>query len=424
MKLRPHLCCVIFLAQVLMARPVKSSDRCQGVDPAKLASYHSRLTNAENRLSKIESSSAQSSESRTLRSAKTEVLDAFEIEQCATSLQNSTTKGASNQTSIEVPLLYATDREYSANAAPDYYLSTRRADGLDYGTVMTLISYSGQSLSQIKGSKLAPSSARSGDKSARAPTRLSISAFYQAMSDYRDPRNPAPLRVLLYVHGFDVRHHEAAESLATLAVGLGTPVVPVFYSWPSKGQAREYWHDEETVRTSYLRFLLLLQDLLASPADEIIVVAHSMGSRLIVSALGELSRRDPRSVQKLHKIAFAAADVSVEEFRAQWADMHKLDNTEWTIYESSKDLALYLSHIVHNYQRVGDSDPKVLLLSGSDTVDASTTGSSFQFLGHSYITHSAALAQDLGLWISQDLPPGSRGLARVSEGQDVYWKFH
>ena len=46
-----------------------------------------------------------------------------------------------------------------------------------------------------------------------------------------------------------------------------------------------------------------------------------------------------------------------------------------------------------------------------------------QWLGHSYIVHSAVVGADLGNWISQDLPPSARHLLRVTEDKDVYWKF-
>ena len=99
---------------------------------------------------------------------------------------------------------------------------------------------------------------------------------------------------------------EAAIAAAKLASSMQVPLVPVVFSWPSQGHAAGYWHDEDTIPGSTLQFMAFFTNLLSGPEDEIVVVCHSMGSRIVTRTLGELSRRGV-STEKLRKIAFCGS---------------------------------------------------------------------------------------------------------------------
>jgi esterase/lipase superfamily enzyme len=161
--------------------------------------------------------------------------------------------------------------------------------------------------------------------------------------------------------------------------------------------------------------------LLGGPVDDVIIVCHSMGSRIVTRSLGELARRNAK-LPALKKVVFAAADINTQELDAQWPYLKQISGVQWAFYESSGDLALRLSKFVHNFRRVGESDGGVYIADGSDTIDASSTTSILRTLGHSYIISSPALAGDIGDWITQDLPPANRGLQRLTQGASVYWK--
>jgi esterase/lipase superfamily enzyme len=238
----------------------------------------------------------------------------------------------------------------------------------------------------------------------------------------RRPNSREPARVLLFVHGFDVEFYEAALSLARLATSMQVSLVPVFYSWPSQGAVLGYWHDEDEVSAAVVRFSPFLERLLSRPAGEVIIVCHSMGARIVTRALGELARKNA-NLSSLKKVVFAAADINVEELNAQWPFLRKIPGVEWTLYESSGDFALQLSTYIHHFRRVGESDGSLFVQKGIDTIDASSTTSVFRTFGHSYLVNSPALAADIGDWVAQDIPPGVRGLGRLTQGRAVYWKF-
>jgi esterase/lipase superfamily enzyme len=56
--------------------------------------------------------------------------------------------------------------------------------------------------------------------------------------------------VLLFVHGFNVTFTDAALRTAQLAHDLSFGGVPFFFSWPSAGETRSYFRDEEIAQLS------------------------------------------------------------------------------------------------------------------------------------------------------------------------------
>jgi len=251
------------------------------------------------------------------------------------------------------------------------------------------------------------------------PQRISDAAFTSLLNE---PHHTEPIRVLLFVHGFNVQYYEAALSAARLATSMQTPLIPIFYSWPSRGDVLGYWHDEDEVSAAVVRFTPFLQKLLSMPNVSVVVVCHSMGARIVVRALGELARRSVELPALTH-VAFAAADVNVEEFRAEWPSLENLRSVQWTSYESSSDFALHLSTYIHSFRRVGESERGLFIEDGMNSVDASSTTSILRSFGHSYIINSPALSADLGDWVVQNLPPDVRGLKRMTQGSEIFWSF-
>jgi esterase/lipase superfamily enzyme len=73
---------------------------------------------------------------------------------------------------------------------------------------------------------------------------------------------------------------------------------------------------------------------------------------------------------------------------------HIVENTgHCTLYASSRDRALLMSRFFHNYQRLGETQPELVLAHGLDTIDASLVDTSL--LGHSYIGDVQSIVSDL-----------------------------
>jgi esterase/lipase superfamily enzyme len=402
------LCLVVYVAN--------AQEHCTEIQPKQsIEALQDRVKILQSDLARADAGA----EAANVRRAQELLLLAIEELECKQENSISAQKGILvTSTFVQVPLLYVTDRQ----KREERY--TSQATGtLEFGKVNALINeIGGIRTSLIAGTRRVSAPASMGKSQVQAPQPLSEQAFNELLSASRPNGVREPVRVLLFVHGFNVQFYEAALSVARLATSMQAPLLPIFYSWPSEGKVTGYWHDEDAASAAAVRFTPFLERLLSGPVDEVIIVCHSMGSRIVTRSLGELARRNAK-LQSLKKVAFAAADINVEELNVQWPYLRKVPGVQWAFYESSGDLALRLSKFIHHFRRVGESDGGVYIADGSDTIDASSTTSIVRTFGHSYIVSSPALGADIGDWVTQDLSPAVRGLQRMMQGMSVYWKI-
>jgi esterase/lipase superfamily enzyme len=409
---------------LLTAAGLNGQDHCaESKEPQTSTALESRVKALQDELTAAKATESGAAESASVRKAQEQLLLAIEELECQQESSISAQKGIlSTSTFVQVPLLYVTDRQRAVPPKADGFYTSATTGGLEFGRVNAIINEIGSiRTGLINGTKRVSAPTAMGKAQVQALQPLSEKALTDMMIAPR-PGPHEPVRVLLFVHGFNVQFYEAALSVARLATSMQVSLVPVFYSWPSRGDVIGYWHDEDEAPAAAVRFTPFLERLLSGPADEVIIVCHSMGARIVTRALGELARKNAK-LSSLKKVVYAAADINVEEFNAQWLSLQKIQGTEWTLYESSGDFALRLSTYIHGFRRVGESDGGVYVQDGIDTIDASSTTSIFRTFGHSYIVSSPALAADLGDWVAQGLPPGVRGLERLLQGKAVYWRF-
>jgi esterase/lipase superfamily enzyme len=166
-------------------------------------------------------------------------------------------------------------------------------------------------------------------------------------------------RVLVFVHGFNNRFDDAVFRFAQIVHDSGAPVVPVLFTWPSRGSVFAYGYDRES--TNYSRDALedLLQALSKDPSvGEISILAHSMGNWLALESLRQMAIRDGRVSPRIKNVMLAAPDVDVDVFRLQFAKLGK-DRPNVTLFVSQDDRALAVSRRVWgNVPRLGAVDPQ------------------------------------------------------------------
>jgi esterase/lipase superfamily enzyme len=230
--------------------------------------------------------------------------------------------------------------------------------------------------------------------------------------------------LLLFVHGFNVTFADAALRTAQLAHDLQFPGKVMLYSWPSAGAVGDYWKDEDSSRISTPRFRRLLADLLATRLTRIYVVAHSMGTRIVIPAVTTLASQGV-DVSKVSELMLAAADFNVIEFKELAADFEKLraKGTHLTVYAASNDFALQASRRIHSYRRLGESDPTLSIYAGLDSVDASAAAPMRRAYGHSYVSDSSQVLGDMQDLVLKGLAPKDRGLLPIPNTSHYGWKI-
>lgn len=151
-------------------------------------------------------------------------------------------------------------------------------------------------------------------------------------------------RVALYVHGYNTSFQEALYRLAQLSADVHVTGTPVLFSWPSEARVAAYLADRDGADYSRSALADLLQQLTANAksGENVQVLAHSMGARLMMEALRELEMTGRGAVIDRLDITLAAPDIDLDLFREQLAVLHPLKRPI-TVLVSSDDNALKLS---------------------------------------------------------------------------------
>ncbi len=323
---------------------------------------------------------------------------------------------------IEIPVSFATDRTDTKNSNVNKRFNGKRAEVVQYGKCVVSIPYT-HKLGNIER----PSFWRL-EFSENAEKHVVLQSIkMQNKDDYFNEMSERISKngksTFLFVHGYNVSFADAARRTAQITFDLRFNGEPVFYSWPSQGKTTAYTIDAANIEWAKLNIKNFLKDyLIKSEADNIYLVAHSMGNRGLTTALIELMNENPELKSKITEVILAAPDIDADVFKREIAPkmVQKITNPI-TLYVSSDDLALIASRKVHGNKRAGDAGDDVVIVEGVETIDAS--GIDTSFLSHSYFaTTSAIIADILDLIKSGKRAKDRETLEKVSKENVIYWK--
>ncbi len=214
----------------------------------------------------------------------------------------------------------------------------------------------------------------------------------------------------VFVHGYNVAFKDAARRTAQIHHDLKFDGAPIFFSWPSRGEITltSYTHDETNAKWSYSylkRFLI--QIAIDTQADNIYLVAHSMGTRVLSNAVAGVMSERPDLKKRFKEIILAAPDIDAEVFINDLAPKLVEASQNTTLYASADDRALQTSREVHGgYARAGDAGENLIVLDNIDTIDA--TGVDASLLGHSYFAEATSILKDIKELVGLSKPAHAR----------------
>jgi esterase/lipase superfamily enzyme len=186
-------------------------------------------------------------------------------------------------------------------------------------------------------------------------------AHARAEFDARLVKTPGR-HVLIFVHGYNTRFEEAVYRFAQVVHDSGADLVPVLFTWPSRGHALAYFYDRESANYSRDALEAVLQALAKDPkVASVSILAHSMGNFVAVEALRQMAIRDRGLPSKITDIMLAAPDLDVDVFRRQIAEIETDDKKPpVTLFVSQDDRALSVSKMIAGDEpRLGAVDPTV-----------------------------------------------------------------
>jgi esterase/lipase superfamily enzyme len=251
--------------------------------------------------------------------------------------------------------------------------------------------------------------------------------FQEVTAVFRTPASAGD--ILLFVHGYNNSFEFAVLRAAQFVHDAQFPGIPVVFSWPSMGEARDYGTDEKHATKSISHLASVIERLSAKrfeaggePLGKIHVIAHSMGNRVLLGALDEIAARRPND-KLLGHVVLAAPDVAVEDFLKQVPAVLKAAD-DVTLYFCEDDLALKASAGLHSKKRAGEGLVPLPSLVNVDAARANTT-----ILGHDYFVSMSLLLVDLDMLINQNVTASLRQTIRGTTAQIdgsleyPYWFF-
>jgi esterase/lipase superfamily enzyme len=220
-----------------------------------------------------------------------------------------------------------------------------------------------------------------------------------------------------------VTFEDAARRTAQMAYDLRFEGAPVFFSWPSQGSLLGYTVDEANVEYARSDLRAFIAEFArTSKAEQIYLVAHSMGNRALTAAVVDLFREAPDVKAKIKEIILAAPDIDADVFKRDIAPAIAGKGQPVTLYASSNDWALAASKKFHGYSRAGDTGQALTVVPGVVTIDSSEVET--DFLGHSYFAESTSIIADMFDILSGiTKPEDRRHLVPVDAQVGRYWKI-
>lgn len=242
--------------------------------------------------------------------------------------------------------------------------------------------------------------------------------------------------VLVFVHGYNTNFSNAAVRAAQLAHDTNFPGEALLFSWPSKETwvvGTNYDEDKERASENFTHLADFLQQVATATDKKIHVVAHSMGTYLLMNSLAILDKRleQDRSLlanrrnggqrEIFAQIILAAPDIAQRNYREVFS-AHDLGGLaeKITLYSAVNDYVLKSSRIINRFvegtseARLGDSSKAFVVLEGMDTIDTRKEISP-QFFGHSFYANYRSLVADMHLLLNYGAEADGRMLQKVRD---------
>ncbi|MFA6209957.1 MAG: alpha/beta hydrolase [Candidatus Obscuribacterales bacterium] len=186
-------------------------------------------------------------------------------------------------------------------------------------------------------------SASTGDSS----NKITEQQFFEAIKTYAASGKP----MIFFVHGCCAGEPTSLAKARMLANKCAMPVI--MYRWPAFGGVGNYGDNEHVVhrcKGRAFRFLAELEAIL--PAQQTLLIGHSMGTRILLEAL---DRRSARLFKKPYQMTILAGADEEAEIFCQSIKKIALSSNLTVVFFHKEDGALFCSSQLHQqFPRLGN----------------------------------------------------------------------
>src|SRR6476661_1872175 len=115
--------------------------------------------------------------------------------------------------------------------------------------------------------------------------------FVKTLNAQLAMRPPGRRKVLVFIHGYNTTFPEGLYRFTQIVDDANAPAVPVLFTWASRGHLTDYVYDSNSATAARDELEHTLRLVFASNADEINILAHSMGNWLTPTSTSMYSNR-------------------------------------------------------------------------------------------------------------------------------------
>lgn len=314
---------------------------------------------------------------------------------------------------LQHDILVATTR--ARDPRPATYFSGERSPKLDFAAFDVSVPPSHEN-GEIEWPSREPGDART-DCVVRGGAYLdSEQAFVSELNRRLARKPPGERKALLFVHGYNTLFAEGLFRMAQVVHDSHSTAVPIHFSWASRGSLSDYIYDMNSATSARDRLERVMRLLASSDAEEINILAHSMGNWVTVEAIRNIRvKGDAPGSGKVGTIILAAPDIDIDVFKSQMRRIGK-PKKPYLVVVSRDDRALLASrYLAGGKTRVGD-DPNEgeLTALGAVIVDL-TALHGLDSTNHDKFAQIARVAPDLAMVLHHGVGPAGRGVADVAD---------
>jgi esterase/lipase superfamily enzyme len=310
-------------------------------------------------------------------------------------------------------ILVATTRE--RDSRPGTYFGGERSQAVSYATVTVAVPPT-HVPGKIEWPSKAPGNPETDFVVRDAAYLDSEKEFVKALNAQLAMRPPGRRKVFVFIHGYNTMFAEGLYRFTQIVDDADAPAVPVLFTWASRGHLTDYVYDSNSATAARDELEHTLRLVFASNAEEINILAHSMGNWVTVEALRQIkiSAKLP-PIRKLGAVVLAAPDIDIDVFKAQMRRFGK-PRKPFFIIVSHDDKALRFSDfIAGGKERLGsyrnDADLTALGAVVIDLTDVKATDRS----NHAKFAQLAEIAPEMRQVLQQGV--ATQGNSKAPKGQ-------
>ncbi|KAB7610368.1 alpha/beta hydrolase [Amylibacter sp. SFDW26] len=241
----------------------------------------------------------------------------------------------------------------------------------------------------------------------------SVSPFKSAVRKSNRSK-PNGEEVVVFIHGYNNNFAESLYRMAQISADMELKSTPILYAWPTTESTVEYLHDRDSVLFARDGLQTLLQQIANTGAKRILLVAHSIGSSLLLETLRQVSISKDQTVLNTEiGVVMISPDVDGTVFEMQLSRIKHVPEP-FVIFSDDGDVALKVtSFLTGRRERLGlVTNDAFLKKHGVTVIDLS------DFEDGDLLNHSVAITSPSVIAILKELPAAAEFTQRSGGNPD------